>query len=144
MTTDLIERYARPAPRYTSYPTANHFTAAIRPLHYVDWLAALPAGSELSLYLHIPFCQSLCWYCACTTKGARRYEPVARYVDTLATEIGTVAGLLPGRAPAGHIHWGGGSPSILEPRDILRLADLLARHFDIRPGAEHAVEIDPR
>jgi oxygen-independent coproporphyrinogen-3 oxidase len=145
MTAELIRRHARPAPRYTSYPTANHFTGAIRDVQYVSWLAALPDTARLSLYLHVPFCQSLCWYCACNTKGARRYEPVARYVDSLLHEIETVAGLLPTRRPAvTHVHFGGGSPSILEPADIHRLGAELRRYFDLQPGTEIAVEVDPR
>lgn len=140
----LIERYARPAPRYTSYPTANHFAANIRPLNYIDWLAELEPATPLSIYIHIPFCQQICWYCACTTKGARRHAPVRRYVEALEKEIANVSTLLPGRLPVTHIHWGGGSPNMLEPDEIASIAGLLRRRFAIVEGKEHAVEIDPR
>ncbi|MGE0699663.1 MAG: oxygen-independent coproporphyrinogen III oxidase [Hyphomicrobiaceae bacterium] len=141
---ELIQRYSRPVPRYTSYPTANHFSPAIRALHYIDWLAALSSETSLSLYLHVPFCESLCHYCACSTKATRRYEPVRQYVDTLLAETANVASLLTARSPVTHIHWGGGSPSILEPEDILRLAAAVRDRFTLADGAEFAVEIDPR
>lgn len=141
---ELIRRHAGPVPRYTSYPTANHFSSAIGDVHYIDWLAALGAGTSLSLYVHIPFCEKLCFYCACTTKASRRYEPVKHYVGVLQQEIATVAGLLPDFLPVGHIHWGGGSPSMLAPEDIRRLAQALKAAFAVTTEAEFAVEIDPR
>jgi len=143
-TAELIARYARPAPRYTSYPTANHFSAAIGPDHYRTWLAELPNDASLSLYLHIPFCETLCHYCACTTKATRRYEPVAHYLTALEAEIRTVARMAPSRASIAHVHWGGGSPSILTPDDILRVSELLRSAFSVRATAEIAVEVDPR
>lgn len=141
---ELIRRHAGPAPRYTSYPTANHFTPAIGDVHYIDWLAALADRTSLSLYLHVPFCEKLCFYCACTTKASRRYEPVKRYVGALLQEITNVAGLLAYRLPVTHIHWGGGSPSILAPEDIHGLADALRAAFQVAAVAEMAIEIDPR
>jgi oxygen-independent coproporphyrinogen-3 oxidase len=141
---ELIRRHAAPVPRYTSYPTANHFSSAVRDVQYIDWLAALTDGVSLSLYVHIPFCETHCFYCACSTKASRRYEPVARYLAALETEIRNVASLLPSPLPVTHIHWGGGSPSILAPEDIERLAGALRRAFRVAPGAEFAVEIDPR
>lgn len=141
---ELIERHARPAPRYTSYPTANHFTSAIDADQYRQWLSQLSRDTCLSLYLHIPFCDTLCFYCACTTKASRRYEPVKRYVGTLSTEIAMVASLMPATLPVTHIHWGGGSPSILAPDDICELASALRKNYAITEGAEFAVEIDPR
>lgn len=144
MSKELIERQARPVPRYTSYPTANHFSPRIRDTQYIDWLASLPPSTTLSLYVHIPYCDKLCYYCACTTKASRRYEPVQRYVSSLETEIANVAMLLPSRLPVTHIHWGGGSPSILIPSDIARLTAALRASYDITADAEFAVEIDPR
>ncbi len=141
---ELIERHARPAPRYTSYPTANHFSPAIDRDRYREWLTALPLDTSLSLYLHIPFCEKLCFYCACSTKASRRYEPVQRYAIALEAEIANVASLIPARLPVMHIHWGGGSPSILSAGDIGGLADALRRAYAISEGAEFAVEIDPR
>jgi oxygen-independent coproporphyrinogen-3 oxidase len=144
MTPDLVKRHAAPLPRYTSYPTANRFTGDIGPAHYRDWLAQLAAGSTLSLYLHIPYCRELCWYCGCSTKAVRRYEPVAAYVDLLAREIRSLAALAPRPHRVAHIHWGGGSPDILADHDIARLSDTLRRCFAVAKDAEFAVEIDPR
>lgn len=141
---EVIQRHARPAPRYTSYPTANHFSSAINAKRYTEWLAALPLDTSLSLYAHVPFCETICFYCACSTKGARRYEPVKRYVGALETEIAHVAKLLPAPLRVAHVHWGGGSPSILAPDDIHLVAEALKSAYRIDPGAEFAVEIDPR
>lgn len=143
MTPDLIKRHAAPLPRYTSYPTANHF-ASISPETYRSWLQALPAGAALSLYLHVPFCQELCWYCGCSTKAVHRYEPVQSYLTPLTSEIDTVSGLVPDEHRVTHIHWGGGSPDILRPDDIERLGNALHDRFKIAAAAEIAVEVDPR
>lgn len=144
MIPDLIQRYAAPLPRYTSYPTANHFSGAITSELYRSWLDGLSAGSALSLYLHIPFCNELCWYCGCSTKAVRRYEPVGNYLEPLGIEIATLGGLVPREHRVTHIHWGGGSPDILKPADIVRLGTALRKHFTIAPESEIAVEIDPR
>lgn len=141
---ELLMRHAAPLPRYTSYPTANHFSADIGAATYGAWLEALPAGAALSLYLHIPYCRELCWYCGCSTKAARRYEPVARYLELIRHEIAAVARRLPPGHRVTHIHWGGGSPDILAPSDIIGLGAEVAGMFEIAPDAEVAVEIDPR
>lgn len=144
MRPELLKKYAAPVPRYTSYPTAPHFSDAVGPATYGEWLTQLPDGQRLSLYLHIPFCDQLCWYCGCTTKITQRYEPIARYLQALLREIDTVASKLRGRHVVEHIHWGGGSPSILLPDDIERLAGRLRSAFDVPADAELAVEVDPR
>ncbi len=144
MSPDLVKRYAGAVPRYTSYPTAPHFSAEIGAAEYAAWLAALPRNARLSLYVHIPFCNVLCWYCGCSTKAVNRYEPVARYLDSLRAEIAGVARRLPAQHAATHIHWGGGSPNILNPDDILALAEAMRSSFNVEAGAEFAVEIDPR
>src|SRR4051812_34143683 len=118
MSPELVKRYSAPVPRYTSYPTAPHFSADIGPVAYATWLAALPAGARLSLYAHIPFCTSLCWYCGCCTKAVHRYEPIAEYLIALKTEMRNVAALLPAGHAVTHIHWGGGSPNVLGADDI--------------------------
>ena len=143
MNPDVLQRYAAPVPRYTSYPTAPHFTDAVNGDTYGSWLGELPSGAALSLYLHIPFCDRLCWYCGCTTKATRQYHPVATYLDFLITELNTVADRLPAGCRTVNIHWGGGSPSILQPDDILRLATLLKSRFNLTSDTEFAVEIDP-
>lgn len=141
---ELLSRLARPAPRYTSYPTSPHFHEDVGADAYARWLKALPPGARLSLYVHIPYCDTLCWFCACTTKITRRYEPVAKYLGSVCAEIGRVAGHVSPRARVTHLHWGGGSPDILVPGDIARLGETLKRHFNVAPDAEFAVEIDPR
>lgn len=144
MQKDTIRRHAAPAPRYTSYPTAPHFHPCIGAEAYGDWLAAVPADAGLSLYCHVPFCDTLCWFCGCHTKETRQYRPVADYVGSLTREIATVAGRLPAGPVVRQIHWGGGSPTILSPDDIAALAAALRGAFAVAPDAEFSVEIDPR
>lgn len=142
---DLLARYdGLRVPRYTSYPTAPHFTAAVDENVYRSWLSGIGADQTGSLYLHIPFCRQMCWFCGCHTKVVARYEPVAEYLDLLRREVSLVAGALPRRLPIRHIHFGGGTPTIVEPDDFLLLMEALGRSFDIRPDAQIAVEIDPR
>lgn len=144
MTPDLIAKYAAPLPRYTSYPTANHFGPNVSAGDYGRWIAELPECAALSLYLHIPFCQELCWYCGCSTKAIRRYEPVTDYMQPLTAEVALIAARVPKRHRVTHIHWGGGSPDILKPDDIRRLGAELSARFAIAADAELAVEVDPR
>lgn len=138
------EIFAARVPRYTSYPTAPHFHAGIDQAIYRQWLAQLAPREPLSLYLHIPFCDTLCWFCGCHTSVVNNYAPVREYCDLLLKEIGLVAEGLGKRHPVRHIHWGGGSPTMLQPPDIARLNDEIRRRFDVAPDAEFAVEIDPR
>ncbi len=144
MLPDLIRRYSAPVPRYTSYPTAPQFSSAVGPRVYETWLRALPSGSNLSLYLHFPFCHQLCWYCGCNTKAIRRYEPVEAYVAALLREIAHVSQFVGAHHRVTHVHWGGGSPNILAPEDIARVGAALQAAFNLAPDAEYAVEIDPR
>lgn len=145
---ELRLKYDRPVPRYTSYPTAPHFHDGVDAAAYGDWLSRLAPGTPLSLYLHIPYCDSLCWFCGCHTKVTRRYAPLATYVETLLREIDLVAARVPGRSPVTHIHWGGGSPTMLAPVDMRRIASTLRTAFEVAPNSEFAtefaVEIDPR
>lgn len=141
---DIITKYAAPVPRYTSYPTAPHFTPRIGESQYRTWLAELPSETPLSLYVHIPYCKSLCWYCGCNTKATRQYNPITTYVGALKREIETVAALMPQRHRVAHLHWGGGSPNILAAEDTLALAALLRAKFACADDMEFAVEIDPR
>lgn len=144
MSPEFVKRYSAPVPRYTSYPTAPHFSADIGPDTYRAWLAELQPGTRLSLYAHIPFCDSLCWYCGCSTKAVRRYEPVAEYLNSLHAEVEAVSKLIPADHEVLHIHWGGGSPNILSPADIESLAEAQRRFYRVKDNAEFAVEIDPR
>ena len=131
-------------PRYTSYPTAPHFHAGVTGEIFRGWLAALPQAVPLSLYLHVPFCDTLCWFCGCHTKIVNHYSPLKSYLDLLLSEIETVAALVGPGHPVTHVHWGGGSPTMLSPDDVKRLAGALKAHFMITSSAEFAVEIDPR
>jgi oxygen-independent coproporphyrinogen-3 oxidase len=144
MNPEVVKRYSSPVPRYTSYPTAPHFTDAVGPTQYAQWLAALPAGARLSLYLHIPYCDQLCWYCGCSTKAVQRYEPVTAYLPSLTAEIESVSARVPADHRVTHVHWGGGSPSILRPEDILSLAQATRARFHLADDAEFAIEADPR
>ena len=132
-------------PRYTSYPTAPHFEALEDAGVYRGWLESLPDDAALSLYVHVPFCRNMCWYCGCHTKATKRYEPVADYVGFVLKEIDLLTGALGRRFAARHIHFGGGSPSILEPKDFEAVMARLDEHFDIDyKGGEIAIEVDPR
>jgi len=132
----------RNVPRYTSYPTAPHFSAAVRPALYRRWLEALPREASLSLYIHVPFCEELCHYCGCNTRAVRKREPVEAYADELMKEIALLR-LLEGRRLT-HLHWGGGTPSILGPNLLTRIVERLAAQFDLSALKEHAIELDPR
>ncbi len=143
ITPDLVKRYAAPVPRYTSYPTAPHFHEGVTAADYARWLGALDPGANLSLYAHIPYCDRLCWFCGCHSKMVKRYQPVTDYLAALMAEIDMVASLLPTERRVSHVHWGGGSPSILAPDDIRRLAGAVAEAFGVDDETEFAVELDP-
>ncbi len=130
-------------PRYTSYPTAPHFHAGITAEIVRDWVLQIEREEPISLYLHVPFCDRLCWFCACHTKQTRHYEPVARYVRSLCREIETVSGLIGNRAPVRAIHFGGGSPTMLTPEDVLKIGGVLRNSFRMVDVPEISVEIDP-
>lgn len=140
----LVEKYAVGVPRYTSYPTAPHFTENVSAETYTDWLSELSDPRPISLYMHIPYCAEMCWYCGCMTKIVKRYAPISTYVDSLTAEIDLVASHLPERFRAGAVHWGGGSPTILNADDWMRTFDTLHRRFDFGSDADIAVEMDPR
>lgn len=144
MTQNLLARYGGPAPRYTSYPTAPHFHSGISGKNYQTWLSAIAPDDRLSLYLHVPFCQKMCWYCGCQTKVAHRYKPVSDYARYLAMEIELVASHISNRQTVEHIHWGGGTPTLLEANDFLALMTRIKTQFTIASNAEFAIEIDPR
>jgi len=140
----LIGRYGGAVPRYTSYPTAPHFGDGVRAGTYADWLGRLGDGQTLSLYFHVPFCARMCWYCGCHTKIARRYEPIGEYAVLLGAELDLIADAMSAAPRVIHIHWGGGTPTMLAPDDFRRLMDHARRRFRFAEAAEIAVEIDPR
>jgi oxygen-independent coproporphyrinogen-3 oxidase len=94
-------------PQYTSYPTATHFKNDIGPGHYLNWVGQLTPETPISIYLHIPFCRRLCWFCACRTQGTSTMAPVRAYLDTLLAEIAMLRGALPQGVKIARIHWGG-------------------------------------
>jgi oxygen-independent coproporphyrinogen-3 oxidase len=132
----------RNVPRYTSYPTAPHFTGAVNAATCAEWLAVLPKTATLSAYIHVPFCVTLCNYCGCTTKATRRRDPVDAYAEVLRDEIALLRGLTGGRLT--HLHWGGGTPSILGGDGLASTVERLAGVFDFSAIKEHAIELDPR
>jgi len=144
MNSNLSQKYDLMVPRYTSYPTAPHFNASVDDAVYRRWLSELSPATPLSLYFHIPFCDEMCWFCGCYTKIVKRYEPVAAYLDVLLAEIDLAAAALPERFTAHHLHWGGGSPTMLKGPDWERIIERLRLRFDVPAGAAIAVELDPR
>lgn len=135
---------ARQVPRYTSYPTAPHFTGEVDAALYRSWLSELDTREPVSVYVHVPFCAQLCLYCGCQTTVTRGYAPVAAYLELLLRELALVGEALPARRRVSHLHFGGGSPTILEPCDFQRLMSALRATFDIDSDAELAIEVDPR
>lgn len=145
MTPDIAKYLQLPVPRYTSYPTAPHFHDGVEESAYAGWLAALDPAEPISLYLHIPFCREVCWYCGCNMKLlGERTQPLSAYLDTLMQEVALVAAALPARMKVSHIHFGGGTPTVMSGEDLSRVMSTLSAHFDIVPGAELAIEADPR
>jgi oxygen-independent coproporphyrinogen-3 oxidase len=130
-------------PRYTSYPTAPNFTAMSAAVH-ADWLSSIDPDAAASLYLHVPFCRSMCWYCGCHTTVARRDAPIADYLTVLRREIELVAGKIARPLGVRHVHFGGGTPTIIAPDEFRNLIRLLRDRFRFEPDVEIAVEIDPR
>ncbi|WP_068318069.1 oxygen-independent coproporphyrinogen III oxidase [Polycladidibacter hongkongensis] len=139
-----VKYASRTVPRYTSYPTAPHFSDAVNGEACANWLRTLPGDEAISLYLHVPFCREMCHYCGCNTKATRKLAPVAAYAQTLLKEIDLVGETLGKRLRVQHIHWGGGTPSMLARDDFLALLTRLRRYFDFDATIEHAIELDPR
>ena len=134
-----------PVPRYTSYPTAPHFHEGIGEGAVRAWLARLDPAEPISLYVHVPFCRQVCWYCGCNMKlVGNREGPLDDYVDALVEEIGLVADALPGRLRVSHVHFGGGTPTVLSAAALGRVMSALGARFDLLPDAEVAIECDPR
>ena len=131
-------------PRYTSYPTAPHFSPAVTGNTYLKWLESVDACGSLSLYVHVPFCRSMCWYCGCHTSVTRRDEPIAVYAAALRCEAQLVAEALAHRRRITHIYFGGGTPTIMSPELFVDIMGALRHSYFVAPEAEIAVEIDPR
>lgn len=141
----LVRRYAgRAVPRYTSYPTAAEFTAAVGPQDHARWLGRLDPAEPISLYVHVPYCRALCHYCGCHAKMAIREDVFAAYRHRIETEIELVSRHLPGRLKVARLHWGGGTPTILGGEALASIVETLGRHFAFEADFEHAIELDPR
>ena len=136
------ELLARPVPRYTSFPTAAEF-GELAPADFASSLAGLAEDEPVSLYLHIPYCHEICWYCGCNTGAANKRGRLANYARRLRSEIALVAATIGHRARVSRIAWGGGSPNALDPDQFLDLAGAVATAFDTR-DAVISIEVDPR
>lgn len=137
------ELLTRPVPRYTSYPTAAEFHDGVGAVEYSNALRSVAPGTPLSLYIHIPFCQSICWYCGCNTGAASKAQRMTSYLDALDAELALVAKLIGGRGFVQRIAFGGGSPNALSTIEFVRLLDRIITVFAAgRPDI--SIEIDPR
>ncbi|HET7731030.1 MAG TPA: oxygen-independent coproporphyrinogen III oxidase [Usitatibacter sp.] len=143
----LIHKYGGNGPRYTSYPTADRFVEAFDEAAYKHWLGNRNIGGftrPLGLYVHVPFCDTLCFYCACNKIAAKDRARGTKYVSYLEQEIDLVAAELQGSRRVSKMHWGGGTPTFLVEEDAARLVEKLRRTFDFDAHGEYAIEIDPR
>ena len=123
--------------------TATHFADGIGPAQFVDWVSQIAPDTEISLYVHVPFCRRLCWFCACRTQGTRTLAPVEAYIGTLEKELALLRDVLPNGLRMGRMHWGGGTPTILPPDLIERLAKAVKAVIPPTEDWEFSVEIDP-
>ena len=146
VTPELLRRYDRPVPRYTSYPTADRFTPAFTAASYRAALARADAHSDepLGLYLHLPFCRAQCAYCGCAMVASSDPERLSEYLERLLLEVDRVVEHLPRRRRVAEIQLGGGTPNMYSPQELGRLLAHLRKHFTLTPGAEVAIEVDPR
>jgi len=142
---DLVQKYNVAGPRYTSYPPATKFTGAIS---WDDLAAKIDennrAPRDLSIYFHIPFCETLCWFCGCTTVITLNHDRGRDYIDYLGREVAKLAPRLNEQRKAVQLHFGGGSPTFLRPDEIRRLGEIIHQHFTFAPDIEAGVEVDPR
>ncbi|RIK60052.1 coproporphyrinogen III oxidase, partial [candidate division KSB1 bacterium] len=145
---DLLRKYDRPGPRYTSYPTAPQFTEAFGAQEFLGEILktneADAADHGLSLYFHLPFCDTLCYFCACNMIITHNPKRIDDYLDHLEREIALTAGLIDHSRKVEQLHWGGGTPTYLSPQQIARLGRFIHKHFNFTRDAEISVEIDPR
>lgn len=138
----LVQKYNVPAPRYTSYPPATHF--AETPLEAILERARMRSQRDLSLYFHLPFCQSLCWYCGCTTVITTQQGASAIYLQHIQRELEMMAALLEPNRKVAQLHFGGGTPTFLLPDEIRQLGKMIQSHFHFAANIEASAEIDPR
>ena len=142
---EFLAKYAMEAvPRYTSYPPATHFHTGVGLADWADWMSRQAPAPQTSIYVHIPFCKTMCWYCGCHTTIPNRHDRIARYLDALDHDICRRAALAPADARVCHIHFGGGSPDMLRPAEFIAIMNRIRTRFTVEPDAEIAVELDPR
>ncbi|MFQ5510312.1 MAG: oxygen-independent coproporphyrinogen III oxidase [Candidatus Krumholzibacteriia bacterium] len=144
---ELLQKYDRPGPRYTSYPTAPHFSGALGPDQYREEIVASNRGGDLpglSLYFHFPFCQSLCYFCGCNMTITHDRNQISDYLSHLRKEIDLVAGLMGADRRVVQMHWGGGTPTFLTPVQIQETVAHIRKRFHFAGDAEVSIEIDPR
>ncbi|MBX0328061.1 oxygen-independent coproporphyrinogen III oxidase [Oscillochloris sp. ZM17-4] len=143
---ELLARYNKPGPRYTSYPTVPAWTGTFGEAEYREALADVAARPDdaLSVYVHLPFCAEHCAYCGCNATVTRRSDVVDRYLDRIERELSMVTPLLGGRRQVVQLHWGGGTPNFLSEAQMMRLVNLLSDNFAIDWAGEISLEIDPR
>jgi len=146
VTVDLLRKYDRPGPRYTSYPTAVEFHPGFDAAAYRANLAEAASASDqpLSLYLHLPFCEERCTFCGCMVVITKKRDVAATYLDYLKRELAMLGAALSGRRRVVQYHWGGGTPTYLSPAQMADLHQTVATHFDVDPDGEVAIEVDPR
>jgi oxygen-independent coproporphyrinogen-3 oxidase len=143
----LIRKYDTSGPRYTSYPTADRFVEAFGEAELRQWLAKRNVGGislPLSVYVHLPFCDTACYYCGCNKIATRDRSKSAKYIKYLEKELALIGPLLGGPRELCRLHWGGGTPTFLQREEMGFLAACLQRHFSWTPSAECSVEVDPR
>ena len=149
LTPDLLRRFDVPGPRYTSYPTADRFVEAFGANEYKQALEQRGTGfggrlAPLSLYVHIPFCESLCYYCACNKIITKHPERADEYLDYLERELDLQLAHCSGKQTVSQLHLGGGSPTFLSDAGLSRLMDMVKARFQLQPGGEYSIEVDPR
>ncbi len=131
------------APRYTSYPTAPHFSTAVGERDFEGWVRAIKPGSQISLYMHVPFCRRLCWFCACRTQGISSDAPLRAYAKTLLAEIDLLRGILPKGVTLSHLHWGGGTPTLMPAAMIAEVGQAIFSLVPLAKSGAFSVEVDP-
>jgi oxygen-independent coproporphyrinogen-3 oxidase len=144
---DLIKKYDKPGPRYTSYPTAPHFNASFTPENYLDEIIRTNQGQDmpdLSLYFHLPFCDTLCYFCGCNMIVTRNRDRISKYIDYLKREIDLLRAHIAPHRKTVQLHWGGGTPTHLNPDEIADLSTYIRANFDFNADVETGCEIDPR
>jgi oxygen-independent coproporphyrinogen-3 oxidase len=139
----LLPHYDTRAPRYTSYPTALQFTPSVTGATHAQWLSGLPVKDAVSLYVHVPFCERLCWYCGCNTRAVNNGRLVSNYIEALEDELALLEQFVPKGLKVRQLHLGGGTPNILAPKDLDRLFAALKFLFKFEDHAEIAAELDP-